>query len=147
MEHKVWNKTKIYLIIRYLAIIVLPFLLAFYIFKFKEFNEYLISLNPWHIVPANYWVLFTKFLSYCLHIGINFCILYAVSRQLRYSLWLVYVSFALLLLGALTLLFGYAFDIQLPAAIIIIFVKANKSLVLLVLFIAGYFVKRAYGKP
>ena len=146
MELKVRDyKAQVYRVIRVLAIIILPVLLTFYILQFKEFNEYLVLLNPWKVVPHGVWVLFTKFLSYCLHIGINFCILLAITNKLKYSLWFVYLSFAFLFLGAVLVLLGSMMHITIPGALTAIFVKANKSLVLLVLFIAGHFVRRVHS--
>ena len=143
MEFKIWNnKAKIYQVTRYFAIVILCLLLTFYILKFKEFNLYLIKLNPGHLIPQSIWVLVTKLFSYCLHISINFCILLAITNRLKYSLWLIYVSFALLFVGAFIVFIGNALNVQLPNAIITIFVKANKSLVLLVIFIAGHFVRK-----
>lgn len=145
MELKVRGyKAQVYRVIRVLAIAILPVLLTFYILQFKEFNEYLVSLNPWKVIPHGVWVLFTKFLSYCLHIGINFCILLAVTNRLKYSLWFVYIAFAFLLLGAALIWLGGMMHITVPGAVTAIFVKANKSLVLLVLFIAGHFVRRVH---
>jgi hypothetical protein len=127
-----------------LAIIFLPVLLAFYIIKFKEFNLYLVRLNPGHVLPLSVWVAITKFLSYCLHIAINFCILLAITNRLRYSLWFVYISFAILFAGAFLVYLSDTFNLHLSLQVVALFVKINKSLILLVLFIAGHIVKRTH---
>lgn len=140
MEFKVWRKDKFYRVIRVLAIIFLPVLLAFYIIKFNEFNLYLVRLNPGHVLPLSVWVAITKFLSYCLHILINFCILLAITNCLKYSLWFVYLSFAILFAGAVLVFLSGKFNLHVPIQVISLFVKINKSLILLVLFIAGHVV-------
>lgn len=143
MELEIWkNKVRFYRLIRYTAVVVLPVLLAFYVLKFKEFNEYLVKLNPGHIIPLQVWVLTTKFFSYCLHILINFCILLAITNRWKYSCWFVYVSFAFLMLGAVMVFLDDKTAIPIPAPFITVCVKANKSLILLVLFIAGHFVRK-----
>ena len=144
MEFKIWNiKARVYPLIRYLAIVILPVLLVFYILKFNEFNEYLVKLNPGHVISVQLWILITKFFSYCLHIVINFCILLVITKRLKYSLWLVYVSFIFLGIGALLVFINNSMGMQLPASVIAVFVKMNKSFILLVLFIAGHFVRKA----
>jgi hypothetical protein len=145
MEFKIWNiKDPVYRLIRYLAIVILPVLLVFYILTFKEFNEYLVKLNPGHAIPVQFWVLATKFFSYCLHIAINFCILLAITNRLHYSLWLVYVSFTFLVIGALLIFLSHAMGLTLSVSVVTLFVKMNKSFILLVLFIAGHFVRKVH---
>ena len=144
MEFKIWKKTdsQKYRLIRYMAIFVLPILLAFYILRFQALNRYLVTLNPGHIIPAALWVAITKFFSYCLHIAINFCILWAITNRLKYSLCMVYVAFAVLLLGTLLVFFKEDFGVPVPLTVVAFFVKINKSFLLLVLFIAGHFIRR-----
>lgn len=144
MEFKVWHQnTTFYRIIRYLAIVLLPVLLVFYVIKYQEFNDYLIRHYPGHLIPRELWVLLTKFFSYCLHIAINFCLLLAITQRMRYSLWLVYVSFAFLGFGAVLVLLSHLLGFTLSVVVEGTLVKLNKSLILLVLFVAGHFVRKS----
>ena len=145
MDFKIWNtKIPAYPLIRYAAILILPLLLAFYILRFNDFNRFLVTLNLGHIIPMPLWIAITKFFSYGLHIFMNFCILLVITNRLKYSLWLVYVSFIILLVGAFLILLRDCFGIPFPLPFIAFFVKANKSFVLLVLFIAGYFTRNIH---
>ena len=146
MEFKIWNKNKQRnrRLIRISAVVFLSILLVFYIHYFTTFTGFLISLKP-ALIPLSAWMLFTKFYSYCLNILINFCILFALTNRLSYSLYMVYAAFAVLFIGALLMLFRDIFGLPVPLALITFFVKINKSFILLVLFIAGYISFRKKG--
>jgi hypothetical protein len=148
MGIKIRNKTNahIYRLIWYAAIVILPVILVFYILRFKSFNNYLVSLNPGYLIPLPVWLYLTKFFSYCLQIIINFCILLVITKNIHYSVRMVYVAFFLLLLGALLVGFKEYCGFPVPLSLITFFVKINKSFLLLVLFIAGYFTIREMPK-
>ncbi len=143
MDLKIRNKTNAktgnYLI-RYIVIICLVILLAFYTIHFELFNRYLMNMNTEPVLQHYYWILLTKFISYFVNIFINFCILYAVTAKLNYSLIMVYVSFAILFTGALIELIKMTTSLPISLNTISFFVKINKSFVLLVIFLAGYLV-------
>ncbi len=141
MELEVRDKTNptFIRIKRYGAIAFLVPLLAFFIFRFDDLNQMLLNFNRGAtLMPTQWWTVVVKFTSYCMNILLNFCLLLAVTNRLRYSLLFVYVAFAALLVGiALVVLRDFA-GIGVPLKIIVFFVKIDKSLILLVLFIAGH---------
>jgi len=58
---------------------------------------------------------------------------------------MVYVALFVLMLGAIFVIIRENFGIPVPLAFVSFFVKVNKSLILLVLFIAGHFVRRIHS--
>jgi len=141
MEFQIWDKKGKYnKLIRYSVIISLTILLVFYTIYFESFNRYLSGLHTEPVIPFSVWLLITKLLSYCINIFINFSILLAVSNRFQYSLTMVYTSFVILFAGALLIFLKNKTDLPISLATITLFVKINKSLVLLVIFIAGHVV-------
>jgi hypothetical protein len=142
MEFKIWSNLarKNSKPIRATIVIILVLLLVFYTFQFDSFNGYLVNVHPDAFIPLSWWIPFTKFLSYSLHILINFCILLVVTNRIRYSLKMACTAFAILFAGALLVLIKEKTGLRIPLSIITLFVKFNKSFVLLVIFIAGSFV-------
>ncbi len=143
MEFQIWHKTGKYKkLIRYSVITCLIILLVFYTIYFESFNRYLTGINTEPVLPVPYWIILTKFLSYSLNILINFCILLAVSNRFHYSLTMACTSFVILFAGALLLLLRNKTSLPVSLATIALFVKINKSFVLLVIFLAGHFASK-----
>lgn len=145
MEFQIWQKTPAFSLTRVITIICLVILLIIYTLYFKSFNLYLLSFRPGFSIPGPIWILISKFFSYSLNILINFCILYAITNRLHYSLTMVIVAFIILFTGALLLFFEKLTGMIIPLPLITLFVKINKSFILLVLFIAGNMVKPETG--
>lgn len=145
MELKIRNQTsKNYKLIRIVSLVVLPILLIIHTFYFHKFSDYLLSkhqLAPF--IPIWLWDAGVKFIIYTIQIAINFCILLAFTKQLRYSLLMVYFAYTILITGLIFVVLKEAFHIPVAFTIISFFVKINKGFLLLVLFIAGHLVYKS----
>ena len=108
---------------------------------YKFFNNWLLSLNH-GLISNTLWSDGAKLLSYLVPIFMNFLVLFSLTRDMKYSIWMVYASLAVLFLGMLVYLFSRVTGITLPGMLEIIFVRLNKSFVLLVLFIAGHLARK-----
>jgi len=124
---------------RYLAIGLLLPLLIFFVTRSDDLNRWLLDLK-WvgEIISLPRWALIVKFLSYCLHILLNFCLLLAITNRLRYSLSMVYVAVSVLFVGMFLVGLRDLGGINVSLTLIALFVKIDKSLLLLVLFVAGH---------
>ena len=133
------NRQRNYKAIRYIAIALLIPLLALFFARFEYINKLLLNINKNGVfLPIAWWVIIVKFTSYCIQILLNFCLLFAITNRFRYSLFMVYIAFIILFTGILITALRDITGVQIPITVIAFFVKLNKSLILLVIFIAGH---------
>jgi amino acid permease len=145
MEFAVWSKNRktIGKIAHYAIVALLVGFMFLFTTKFKSINQYLLSVNGNGLfLPIVWWSILAKFIMYCVHIMLNFSILYAFTRNLRFSLVMVYVAIAILSIGMLLVAFRDFLGVNIPLPLVTFFVKLDKTPILLVLFVAAHIVKK-----
>jgi hypothetical protein len=145
MEFAVWSKNRkaIGEIAHYAIVALLVGFMFLFTTKFKSINQFLLSVNGQGLyLPIVWWSIMAKFIMYCVHILLNFSILYAFTKNLRFSLIMVYVATAILATGMLLVAFRDFLGVNIPLSLIAFFVKLDKTPILLVLFVAAHIVKK-----
>lgn len=136
MEFKVWNQKtgkQDHQLTRYLVIVLLCALLVFFTIKLSALSQYLLKFNQnGNLMAQRAWSYLIKASLYSIHIVINFSILLAITKSLRYSFIMATSAFLILALKVMLILFNKNVNMpmQLPSYIDVI----------LLFFIAGYMV-------
>ncbi len=144
MEFTVRNKTnkRVNSYFRIAAIAILIVLFIVFISKLNNIRQVLLNIDELGtFMPALWWNSFVKFVIYCVHILINFLLLWAITNRFSYSILLVYVAFTVLVLGMILVALRDLAYIDIPLSFIALFVKIIKSPIILFFFVAGHIVR------
>jgi hypothetical protein len=133
-------------IVRYLTIVFMVLLMMFFITKFKNINQFLLDISRNNeLMPIKWWAVLVKFLLYGMHILLNFGILLAITKRLSYSLNLIYIAVFVLIIGMVLVFARDVIGVDVPITLLTLFVKINKSPILLVFFVAGHIVRERWN--
>ncbi len=146
MDIEIRNQRKQNQLIKYTEILLLIGLMALFMTFFNSINHWLVNVDRNSMfVTLKLWTIFVKFLLYCIHILFNFLILWAITQNKHYSIYLLYIAIGVLLIGVISDGLRIFADIKIPMTLLAFFVKINKTPVLLILFVAGFIVKNRIG--
>jgi hypothetical protein len=146
MDIEIRNQRKQNRLIKYAEILFLIGLMVLFMTFFNSINNWLVNVDMNSLfVSLKWWTIFVKIFLYCIHILFNFLILWAITQNKQYSIYLLYIAIGVLFIGVISDGLRVFANIHIPMTLLAFFVKMNKTPVLLILFVAGFIVKNRIG--